>query len=216
MALLSVFPGGCDWFGPTRRKVVPVRFRIRQSLARHIKVLADAAYTDELGYGFEPGSSLNGNFSVEVPTGGNYRVTVVLGDAQNESVTTVKAELRRLMLERVRTAPGKFETRSFIVNVRRPEISTGGEVRRKDREKTSELRAWDDKLTLEFTDVRPSAPSRSRRPIPFRPSSSPAIPPPPTSPVKDAECSGQMNHPDRDVGGGARPAALPSNMKITR
>jgi len=35
-------------------------------------------------------------------------------------VCPVKTELRRLMLERVRTAPGGFATRSFIVNVRRP------------------------------------------------------------------------------------------------
>ena len=143
----------------------------------YIKVLPETVYTDELGYGFEPGASLTavdrggsdpvrgdfittGNppfyFSVKVPTEGNYRVTVVLGDSSDESTTTVKAEIRRLMLERIHTAPGKFETRSFIVNVRRPEISTGGEVRRKDREKTSELRAWDDKLTLEFTDIRPA------------------------------------------------------------
>jgi lysophospholipase L1-like esterase len=143
----------------------------------YVKVLPDTAYTDELGYGFEPGASLTAvdrggadplrgdfittdkppfYFSVKVPAEGNYRVTVVLGDAQGESVTTVKAELRRLMLERVRTGQGKFETRSFIVNVRRPQISTGGEVRLKDREKAGEARAWDDKLTLEFTDSRPA------------------------------------------------------------
>jgi lysophospholipase L1-like esterase len=143
----------------------------------YVKVLPETTYTDELGYGFEPGASLTAvdrggadplrgdfitsgkppfYFSVKVPTEGNYRVTVILGDAQGDSVTTVKAEIRRLMLERVRTETGKFETRSFIVNVRRPEISTGGEVRRKDREKTSELWAWDDKLTLEFNDAKPA------------------------------------------------------------
>jgi len=36
-------------------------------------------------------------FSVAVPEEGNYRVTVMLGDRDAESVTTVKAELRRLM-----------------------------------------------------------------------------------------------------------------------
>jgi lysophospholipase L1-like esterase len=134
----------------------------------YLNVPPDTSYTDELGYGFEPGASLTAlgrgiatskppfYFSVKVPAEGNYRVTVVLGDAEGESVTTVKAELRRLMLERVTTGAGKFETRSFIVNVRRPEISTGGEVRRKDREKTTELWAWDDKLTLEFTGTHPA------------------------------------------------------------
>jgi len=143
----------------------------------YVKVLPDTVYTDQLGYGFEPGATLTAvdrggadplrgdfitsskppfYFSVKVPQEGNYRVTVVLGDAQGESVTTVKAELRRLMLERVRTAQGKFETRSFIVNIRRAEISTGGVVRLKDREKAGEAWAWDEKLTLEFTDERPA------------------------------------------------------------
>ena len=90
---------------------------------------------------------------MRVPAEGNYKVTVKLGDKDRDSVTTVKAELRRLMLERVRTKAGKFETRTFIVNVRTPRFR-GGEVRLKDREKTSEAWAWDDKLTLEFTDAQ--------------------------------------------------------------
>jgi len=127
--------------------------------AGYTKVLPTALYTDELGYGFEPGSSVAAPpfyFSVKVPEEGNYKVTVTFGDRQAESITTVKAEIRRLMVEKVRTAPGKFETRSFIVNVRTPKISTGGEVRLKDREKTSEIRAWDDKLTLEFIGPHPA------------------------------------------------------------
>ena len=143
----------------------------------YTKVLPSTMYTKELGYGFEGGSSLKAvdrggsdplrddfittdkppfYFSVKVPEEGNYKVTVVLGDREAESTTTVKAELRRLMLERVHTAPGRFESRTFIVNTRTPKISTGGEVRLKDREKTSEAWAWDDKLTLEFTDTRPA------------------------------------------------------------
>jgi lysophospholipase L1-like esterase len=125
----------------------------------YTKVLPTTRYTDELGYGFEPGSSVTAPpfyFSVKVPEEGNYKVTVTFGDRQAESITTVKAEIRRLMLEQVRTAPSKFETRSFIVNVRTPKISTGGEVRLKDREKTSETRAWDDKLTLEFIGQHPA------------------------------------------------------------
>src|SRR5207253_156454 len=73
-----------------------------------------------------------------------------------ETTTTVKAELRRLMLEEVHTTPGKFATRTFTVNVRVPQIATGGAVKLKDREKTSELWAWDEKLTLEFNNRRPS------------------------------------------------------------
>jgi lysophospholipase L1-like esterase len=59
------------------------------------------------------------------------------------------------MLEKIHTDAGKTEVRSFIVNLRTPEISTGGIVKLKDREKTSELRDWDDKLTLEFNGEHP-------------------------------------------------------------
>jgi lysophospholipase L1-like esterase len=139
------------------------------------QVLATTAYGKELGYGFEPGAAVQcldrgGKdalrsdlctsdkpfyFSVALPEG-NYNVTVTFGDPVAETTTTVKAELRRLMLERVHTASGKFETRTFTVNVRTPQISTGGEVKLKDREKTMELWAWDEKLTLEFNNARPS------------------------------------------------------------
>ena len=117
------------------------------------------AYSNETGHGLEMGSDITKSpfyFSVRVPEEGNYKVTVKLGDRAAASVTTVKAELRRLMLERVHTGPGEFVTRSFIVNVRRPQIAGGGEVRLKDRERTSEAWAWDDKLTLEFSDEHPA------------------------------------------------------------
>lgn len=114
-------------------------------------------YTDSLGYGFEPGASPAAfSYSFRVPEEGNYKVTVTLGDPATESVTTVKAELRRLMLERVRVAAGASETKSFLVNVRTPKISTGGEVRLKDREKGNEARAWDDRITLEFSGAHPA------------------------------------------------------------
>ena len=137
-------------------------------------------YSADAGYGFEPGSTVttvtqpsdnalqNGAvtaaqpfyFSVAVPEG-NYRVTVTLGDPKADAITTVKAESRRLMLERIRTAAGKFETRTFTVNVRTPKIPTGGEVNLDSREMdlTTHVaisRDWDDKLTLEFSDSHPA------------------------------------------------------------
>jgi lysophospholipase L1-like esterase len=122
-------------------------------------IAADQVYTAERGYGWEPGSIYGKSpfyFSVKVPEEGNYRVTVTLGDATLPSVTTVKAELRRLMLEHVELPAGKFEKRTFIVNTRTPKISTGGEVKLKPRETTSEAWAWDDRITLEFTDTHPA------------------------------------------------------------
>jgi len=122
-----------------------------------LKVRPDTIYFEESGYGFEAAATRPPYyFSARVPEEGNYRVTVTLGDASADSVTTIKAELRRLMLERVRVPAGQTETRSFLVNVRTPQIAGGGEVRLKEREKTSEAWAWDRRITLEFTDSHPA------------------------------------------------------------
>jgi lysophospholipase L1-like esterase len=89
-------------------------------------------------------------FSIPVPPG-NYRVTVALG-GKDASTVTVRAEARRLMLEKVAVAAGKTVTKTFDVNVRIPEFTkadgTEGRVRLKQRE-IGNL-DWDPKLTLEF------------------------------------------------------------------
>lgn len=87
-----------------------------------IAVTPDMAYTAAHGYGFEPGAAPGGGkpfyFSVDLPEG-SYKVTVRLGGAAAAS-TTVKAELRRLMLENVQTAPGQSQVKTFAVNIRTP------------------------------------------------------------------------------------------------
>ena len=118
------------------------------------RVLAETIYSRDTGFGFEPGATITAAdfcaserpffFSVAVPEG-NYRVTFTPGD----SPVTVKSELRRLMIE---SAKGP---RSFIVNVRTPQIAPGDSVRLKDREKTSEAWNWDEKLTLECNGAHP-------------------------------------------------------------
>src|SRR5687768_9771121 len=92
-------------------------------------VRAADVYSPEKGFGFEPGAAVECfdrrrknalqtdfctsqkpfYFSVAVPEG-NYRVRVTFGDYEAATATTVKAELRRLMLERIETKPGKFVT----------------------------------------------------------------------------------------------------------
>jgi lysophospholipase L1-like esterase len=131
-------------------------------------------YSNETGYGFEPnqvvacferksGGDLRSDFctsdkpfyfSVKVSEG-NYKVSVTFGDAENETQTAVKAELRRLMLPLVETKKGKFKTETFIVNVRTPNFPNGV-VKLKEREKLSEAWAWDERLTLEFNGNRPT------------------------------------------------------------
>lgn len=140
-------------------------FGARAAAAGYKPVSVDALYTAAQGYGFEAGSAgavmahsdfITASepflFSVALPEG-NYLVKVVLGGSDEESITTVKAETRRLMLEEVHTPAGEFASCSFAVNLRTPAIEGGGTVRLKDREKLN--LHWDDKLTLEFNGARP-------------------------------------------------------------
>ena len=139
------------------------------------RVSANDVYSRDRGFGFEPAANVICNagsctsdkpfyFSAKVPEG-NYRVTLRFGHSQFATAPVVKAELRRLMLDRVSTDPGKFVNKSFIVNVRAPQISTGGEVKLKERERLSEQWAWDEKLTLEFNGVHPSISSITIEPV---------------------------------------------------
>jgi lysophospholipase L1-like esterase len=93
-------------------------------------------------------------FSVALPEG-SYRVTVTLG-AEQPSTTTVWAEARRLMLEKVSVKANSSAKRTFDVNVRAPAIAgdAAHTVHLKPRE-VGNL-DWDAKLTLEFNGDRPS------------------------------------------------------------
>ncbi|MHA6247395.1 rhamnogalacturonan acetylesterase [Pontibacter sp. CAU 1760] len=139
----------------------------------YAQVLPGTAYTAARGYGITSGAPLaaisrkgkdaltsdfiTGSvpfyFTVDLPEG-NYEVTVLLGDPEGTSKTTVKAESRRLMLEAVQTPLGKVEKHVFTVNVRTPRINMEDSIRLKPRE-VSYLN-WDDKLTLEFNNERPA------------------------------------------------------------
>ena len=149
-------------------------FGIGKPFAGFTQVANADIYSKEMGYGFEAGHVVacfdrrKGNdltsdfctsdspffFSVTVAEG-NYKVTVTFGDAENPTETTVKAELRRLMLPNVETKKGKFKSETFIVNVRNPNFPSGT-VKLKDREKLSEAWAWDDRITLEFNGKKPN------------------------------------------------------------
>jgi lysophospholipase L1-like esterase len=106
-------------------------------------------------------------FSVPVPEG-SYRITVVLGGPQ-ASVTTVRAEGRRLMLEKIPTKPDESVTKTFDTNVRYPEIA--GDPKNLVKLKPRELGIlnWDHKLTLEFNGDHPSVRSIDIEPIPNEP-----------------------------------------------
>ncbi|UCH13730.1 MAG: rhamnogalacturonan acetylesterase [Bacteroidales bacterium] len=140
----------------------------------YIQVVPEMNYSKERGFGFLNDDSVISSidrgsddalcsdfitgikpffFAVDVPEG-DYNVTVYLGDKEGESVTTIKAESRRLMLENVHTAEGEFVTRVFTTNIRYSTINNNEEVKLTSRE-TGGHPNWDKKLTIEFNNVRP-------------------------------------------------------------
>ena len=78
---------------------------------------------------------------------GNYNIKITFGDAAGESVNTVKAETRRLILEGLRTANGKFETRTITVNIRNfqvppPPLNARSRLRAKSTGRPARLMHW--------------------------------------------------------------------------
>lgn len=143
-------------------------------------VTSSMTYNPDRGYGFEPGavpvdvvrkkgSKLTRDFvtstglfsfSVKLPEG-NYKVTLTLGDPQGTSCTTVKSEVRRLMMESQQTGKGETQTVSFCVNVRTPQLSKGNAIKLNSRELDYvtgivKTYTWDDKLTLQFYGSAPA------------------------------------------------------------
>lgn len=120
--------------------------------AGHTRVAPGTPYDAERGYGFEDGGQY---FSVRLPES-NYAVTVVLGHDTQPTATTVKSELRRLMLDNVPAAAGQRVLRTFVANVRTasiapvPGVAAGAVALKAPRETESEAWNWDERLTLEF------------------------------------------------------------------
>jgi hypothetical protein len=134
-----------------------------------IYVTPQTTYSDRRGYGVMPSGDLRvetttvGRESLVSDSGfmwamrlgeGNYCVTVGLAGAKGGSVTTVKAEARRLMVAEQHVPAGEVVVRSFMVNVRTSALSNGNSVEINDREQGSAT--WDDRLTLD--PAHPPAP----------------------------------------------------------
>jgi lysophospholipase L1-like esterase len=142
----------------------------------YLQILPETMYSTERGYGFEFSSELTAEastlekdplrsdyitsskpfyFSVKLPEG-NYHVKVLLGDKAGTSQTTIKAECRRLMVEKAATKKGEFKSVEFTVHVKDSMIRSAAgpsKVKLKSRERT--YLHWDDKLTLEFNNTAP-------------------------------------------------------------
>ena len=140
-----------------------------------ILVRPDHLYSATRGFGFEPQIPKAGrdsqadkpgqselqswSFSVQLSEG-TYRVFVSLGSPDVDSVTTIKAETRRLMLESLSTKAGGLIDHQFLVNIRTDRITPpplnapGGDRVVLNHRELGSL-TWDDKLTLEFSGKNP-------------------------------------------------------------
>lgn len=150
------------------RKSLKFDFGTDASVAGFVRVVPSTVYSSDRGYGFmqpvevsQPSgrasrtslcSEKSFRFSADLPEG-NYNIAISLGDKSVESLTTVKGEARRLVLEKVSTTPGQFVTRNFTINVRAPLLRSGGRVKLKADEQGHF--DWDNMLTLEFGDAHP-------------------------------------------------------------
>ncbi|MES2692376.1 MAG: rhamnogalacturonan acetylesterase [Verrucomicrobiota bacterium] len=173
---LSLF--GLLLLGTLHAATTPLKFhfstdRAPTAPADSIAISAETIYSSARGYGIEPVAPFAPGkpfyFTARVPQEGNYRVTVTLGDPTAVSLTTIKAELRRLVVAAaIATAAGETKRVSFIVNTRTPRIAAiqarasapalaAGSVKLKaPRETVQEAWAWDDAITLEFGNTRPA------------------------------------------------------------
>ncbi|NDV84388.1 rhamnogalacturonan acetylesterase [Bacteroides sp. 51] len=117
-------------------------------------------YSEETGYGYERGTSSISKkqmqpmfFSVKVPEG-DYKVTVTIGSKDYAGVTTLRAETRRMVIEKMTTKKGELRDVTFNVNVRMPYIDGEKYVVLQERERKDW--GWDDRLTLEFNGYAPA------------------------------------------------------------
>jgi len=183
-SILSTTTFLCFYFAHAQNSFYKYDFGEGLTAAGFKKVTPENIYTVESGFGFDYNSTViskrTGNqhkvqddyitsakpfyFSQKLPEG-NYNVKVMLGDAKGISVTTIKTECRRLMVEKAVTAMGIFVTKEFTVHVR-DSIIRGGSVD-KVRLKPREINYlhWDDKLTIEFNNTNPKVCSIEITPV---------------------------------------------------
>jgi lysophospholipase L1-like esterase len=157
-----------------QRTTFKFSFNPSKEIPGYIKVDPGTIYNDSREYGFDFGTkpvavdckgknALTGGFvtsdkpfyfSVKLPEG-NYNVKLITGDIKGESLTTVRAESRRLIFERIKTPKGKTESLVSTLNIRIPQIASTDEVVKRKPREMNKL-DWDDRLTFEFTDSRPA------------------------------------------------------------
>ena len=143
-----------------------IDFGTGKAPAGYTQLTPQSTFDAQRGFGFLESATPDhpALFGAKVAEG-NYDVSIRFGNPTSATSTTIKAESRRLMIEKVETAPGKYETRTFTVNVRKPAISTGGTTSLNSRELGPPVVPdWDDNLTLEFNGKNPGVASMEIKP----------------------------------------------------
>jgi lysophospholipase L1-like esterase len=142
----------------------------------YIQITSDLKFNYQIGYGFDQHSIVESKdrggdpltsdfitsdkpfyFSVKLPDG-NYDVKVIIGDKLENTSATIRAECRRLMVDKATSMKGKTTTANFTVHVKDSLIrDAAGNVVKKIRLKDREVGYlhWDNLLTLEFNGANP-------------------------------------------------------------
>lgn len=138
-----------------------------------VKVLPGTIYDQRKGYGIDLGTTVIANektgksaltdgfltsnqpfyFSVKLPEG-NYNVKLWVGDDKDVSDIAVRAENRRMFINRLQTKKGEHQIIEFTVNVR-DSLIKGDNRKVKLKSREYQYLHWDDKLTLEFNSTMP-------------------------------------------------------------
>ncbi|MFN8253877.1 MAG: rhamnogalacturonan acetylesterase [Ferruginibacter sp.] len=172
--MMALALGGMCFAAKAQQTSFKFDFGVDQPAKGYTAVTASSLYSSTKGFGFIDTTGLQTGFvfkkatnhddhitsvkpfffSVKIPEG-NYDVTVVLGDAQGTSATTLRAECRRLFLQNIRTKKGEIKTLNFTVHVKDSIIrDAAGQPVDKVKLKAREINYfhWDNQLTLEFCD----------------------------------------------------------------
>ena len=172
--ITCIFFTGCAAQKNTASETQAVKFDFGGKAAPGFtSVASNVIYNDEKGFGFEPGAIIKEvatptrdakqdsyatsdkpfYFSVKLPEG-NYTIKLYLGDKNGVSDVAVRAECRRMMVNRLQTKTGDIATIEFTVHVRDSFINnTTNKVKLKPREHN--YFHWDNKLTLELNGSDP-------------------------------------------------------------
>ena len=141
----------------------------------YIQITPESKFSYQIGYGFDQNSTvesvdrggdpLTGDFITGKPfyfsvklADGNYDVKVIMGDKMESSSATIRAECRRLMIEKAVSIKGNITTVNFTVHVKDSLIrDAAGNVVKKIKLKGKEIGYlhWDNLLTLEFNGDNP-------------------------------------------------------------